>query len=94
MTILGRFIKQPAEKESYSIEFEDDLVDADAIASATAVVEPIGLNLVSTLVIGTRVKVLVSGGGPVGTRHKITVTATTDDGRILQDEFYVIIKEY
>ena len=94
MTILGRFTKQPAEKESYSIEFKDDLVDADAIASATAVVEPAGLNIESTLVIGTRVKVLVSGGGPGGTRHKITVTATTDDGRILQDEFYVVIKEY
>ena len=94
MTILGRFTKQPAEKESYSIEFEDDLVDADAIASATAVVEPAGLNLESTLVIGTRVKILVSGGGTVGTRHKITVTAATDDGRILQDEFYVVIKEY
>ena len=94
MTILGRFTKQPAEKESYSIEFEDDLVDADAVASATAVVEPVGLKLESTLVIGTRVKILVSGGGSVGTRHKITVTATTDDGRILQDEFYVVIKEY
>ena len=94
MTILGRFTKQPAEKESYSIEFEDDLVGADAIASATAVVEPVGLNLVSALVIGTRVKILVSGGGPVGTRHKITVTATTDDGRILQDEFYIVIKDY
>ena len=94
MTILGRFTKQPAEKESYSIEFEDDLVDADAIASATAVVEPVGLVIESTLVIGTRVKILVSKGGPVGTRHKITVTATTDDGRILQDEFYVVIKEY
>ena len=94
MTILGRFTKQPAERETYSIEFEDDLVDADAIASATADVEPVGLNLESTLVIGTRVKILVSGGGPVGTRHKITVTATTDDGRILQDEFYIVIKDY
>ena len=94
MTILGRFTKQPAEKESYSIEFEDDLVNADAIASAISVVEPAGLNLESTLVIGTRVKILVSGGGPVGTRHKITVTATTDDGRILQDEFYIVIKDY
>lgn len=94
MTILGRFTKQPAERESYSIEFADDLVDADAIASAEAVVEPVGLTLISTLVVGTRVKVLVADGGPAGTRHKITVTATTDDGRVLQDEFYVVIKEY
>lgn len=94
MSILGRFTKQPAEKESYSIEFADDLVDSDAIASAVSAVSPEGLTVLSTLVIGTRVKVLVSGGGPVGTKHKITVTADTDDGRTLQDEFFVIIKDY
>lgn len=94
MSILGRFTKQPAEKESYSIEFADDLIDQDAIATAEAVVLPNGLNIVSVLVIGTRVKVLVSDGGPVGTKHKITVTADTDDGRTLQDEFFVTIKDY
>lgn len=94
MSILGRYIKQPAEKESYSVEYADDLVDQDAIASAETTVTPTGLTIESTLVIGTRVKVLVSGGGIPGTKHKITVTATTDDGRILQDEFIVAIKEY
>lgn len=94
MSILGRFTKQPAEKESYSIEFEDDLVDNDAIASAVATVSPEGLDIVSALAIGTRVKVFVSGGGVVGTKHKITVTADTDDGRTLQDEFFVTIKDY
>lgn len=94
MSILGRFTKQPAEKESYSIEFEDDLTGTDSIATAVSTVSPEGLTLVSTLVIGTRVKVLVSGGAASGTRHKVTVTATTDDGRTLQDEFIVVIKEY
>lgn len=93
MTVLGKFIKQPAEKESYSIEYADDLVDADAIASAVVTVEPVGLTIVSSLVAGTRVKVLVSDGAN-GTRYKVTVTATTDDGRILQDEFVISIKDY
>lgn len=94
MTILGKFTKQPAEKESYSIDFADDLEAQDSIAFAVVTVEPVGLTLVSFLVVGTRVKVLTSDGGLVGTRHKVTVTATTDDGRVLQDEFIVTIKDY
>jgi hypothetical protein len=94
MSILGRFIKQPAEKESYSIEYADDLVGSDAIASTVTTVLPIGLTIVSTLIVGTRVKVLVEGGAAVGTKHKVTVTATTDDGRVLQDEFIISIKDY
>lgn len=93
MTILGRFTKQPVEVESYSIEFADDLVNQDKISSATSEVVPPGLNLVSTTVIGTRVKVLVSGGTNK-TTYKITVTAQTDDGRTLQDEFIIKIVEY
>lgn len=93
MTILGRFTKQPAEVESYSIEFADDLVNQDKISSATSEVVPTGLNLVSTTVIGTRVKVLISGGTNK-TTYKITVTAQTDDGRTLQDEFIIKIVEY
>ena len=93
MTILGRFTKQPVEVESYSIEFADDLVNQDKISSATSEVVPEGLNLVSTTVIGTRVKVLVSGGTNK-TTYKITVTAQTDDGRTLQDEFIIKIVEY
>ena len=93
MTILGRFTKQPAEVESYSIEYADDLVNQDKISSATSEVVPEGLNLASTTVIGTRVKVLVSGGTNK-TTYKITVTAQTDDGRTLQDEFIIKIVEY
>lgn len=94
MSILGKFTKQPAERESYSIDFVDDLIGADSVATATVEVFPPGLTIISGLVIGTRVKVLVEAGGAVGTKHKVTVTATTDDDRILQDEFIVTIKDY
>ena len=93
MSVLGRFVKQPAERESYSIDYADDLVDADAIASAVVTVEPVGLTVLNSLAIGTRVKVFMSEG-VLGARHKVTVTATTDDGRVLQDEFFVTIKDY
>lgn len=93
MSILGRYTKQPAERESYSIDYADDLVDADGIASAVVTVSPEGLTLVSHFIIGTRVKVFV-GDGVLGAKHKVTVTAETDDGRVMQDEFIVAIKDY
>lgn len=93
MSVLGSYIKQPAEKDSYSINYADDLIDSDGIASVDVTVDPSGLTIVSSLVVGTRVKVLLSGGTN-GMKYKVTATATTDDGRILQDEFIIKIKDY
>ena len=93
MTILGTFTKQPAERESYSIDFGDDLEETDELVSATTVITPLGLTLVSSLVVGDRVKVLVLGG-EVLAKYKLTVTATTNEGRVLQDEFIVKIKDF
>ena len=93
MTVLGRFVKQPAERESYSIEYADDLVDQDAIASAEVMVEPAGLTVLQSVIVGTRVKVFLSDG-VLGTKHKVTVTSTTDDARVMQDEFFVTIRDY
>ena len=93
MSILGTFIKQPAEKESYSIEYTEDLIANDSIDSVVVTVSPLGLVIVSSLVVGTRVKMLISGGTD-GVKYKVTATATTDDERILQDEFFIKIKDY
>ena len=93
MTILGTFIKQPAERESYSIDFTDDLDPTDELVSATTVVSPSDLTLFSSVVVGNRVKVTVLGG-TVPTKYKLTVTATTNEGRVLQDEFIVKIKDF
>ena len=93
MSILGKYIKQPAERESYSIDYTDDLVNQDGIASATVTVLPADLTILSHLIVDKRVKVLLEGG-IAGVKYKVTVTAETDDGRILQDEFIVTIKDY
>jgi len=94
MSVLGKYTKQPNEVESYSINYVDDLGANDGLFSAVATVEPAGLVLEPALIVGTRVKVFASAGGPVKTKHKITVIATTDDGRVLEDEFFVTIKDY
>lgn len=94
MSVLATFTKQPAEKESYSINYADDLTENDGIKSDGVVVtvSPEGLVIDSFLVVSPRVKVLTSGGIDK-TKYKVTVTAETDDGRKLQDEFFVKVKD-
>lgn len=93
MSILGKFIKQPVERESYSVDYVEDLNVNDGLATAVVTVLPADLTILSHLIVGTRVKVLLEGG-TVGVKYKVTVTVETDDGRILQDEFFVTIKDY
>lgn len=89
---LGTFSKQPNEKESYTITYEDALTDGDNVISATAAVEPAGLTINGIEIADPRVKFWASGG-VVDTRYKVTITATTEDGRVLEDEITFKIKE-
>lgn len=99
--ILGRFVKQPAEREAYAIEYEDDLARGDTIAPAPQIgvalqgsgtdTAPLSIDAVD--VASTRVTVWISGG-TVGLVYKISVTTGTVAGRILQDEFILKIKDY
>lgn len=93
MAILGSFTKQPADVFDYDIDFSEWLTDGDGIASATATTDGTGLTVQSVFYGQKSVKVWLSGG-VAGNRHKVTVTATTDDGRVVQHEFKVAIKEY
>lgn len=97
---LGRFEKQRAEREAYAIEYEDDLASGDTIALGPVVLVEIQGGMVdSTLlmispvaVTATRVTLWVSGGTN-GATYKITVTASTLSGRVLQDEVTLKIKD-
>lgn len=105
IVLLGKFIKQPAEREAYAIEYEDDLSVGDTLAqdqaprvliertgSATGV-DATPLTLTAIDVGSTRVTLWLVAGLD-GALYKITVTATTASGRILQDEFTIRIKDY
>lgn len=99
MSVLGRYIKQPAEVETYSISYSDDLTSDDSLVSTTAVVTgaDAALTIDFAVIIESppdhRARVKLSGG-TVGVKYKVTVTTTTADGRVMQDEFYVTIKDY
>lgn len=91
---LGQFEKQPSERESYTITYEDDLTDGDNVD--TAVVKSIApsgeLTIDQTAVIDPRVRFWAVGGVD-GTNYKVTFTVTTADGRILEDEVLIRVKE-
>lgn len=90
---LGKFIKQPSEVESYTIDYSDDLTAGDEIVSATVTVTPDGLENHSRNIRSDNVRMWFRGG-VAGVKYTVEVTATTGDGRVLQDEFTIQVKEY
>lgn len=101
--ILGTFDKQPADTLDYDVDFSAILDDGDTLASVgnpavpsplSVVVSPSGLTLTPTYVInsGKTIKQWISGGTS-GIRYKITLTATTNAGRVKQVEFVVRVKD-
>lgn len=89
---LGSVTKQPGETESYSVSYEDALTLGDYATSTTITSTPTGLTIAPPIVTTNRVRMFVSGGVS-GTSYKVEVTTTTADGRILEDEFTIKVKE-
>lgn len=89
---LGQFTKQPSEVVDYDVDYSEWLTDGDNVDSATVTPSPAGLTIDSTFINDPRVKIWVSGGTN-GITYKLTVTMTTVEGRIKQDEFKVKVKD-
>jgi hypothetical protein len=100
--ILGRFYKQPAETLDFDIDFSQFLSDGDSLVSTgnppvpsplDVAVTPSGLTLGPTFVLnGKTVKQWLSGGTD-GVKYKITLTVTSNAGRVKQVEFVVRVKD-
>ncbi len=89
---LGNFTKQPVEVKDYDIDYSEWLTTKDNVQSATVEVAPTGLTIEATYINDPRIKVWVAGGTD-GTQYKLTVTMTSADGRVKQDEFKIRVKE-
>lgn len=100
--ILGKFKKQPAETLDYDIDFSEFFTDGDVIVSAgdppvpsplDVTVAPAGLTIGPTFVLGgTTIKQWLSGGTN-NTTYKVTITVTSNGGRVKQVEFQVKVKD-
>lgn len=89
---LGNFTKQPVEVKDYDIDYSEWLTAGDNVQSAAVVVAPAGLVVESVFVNDPRVKIWVSGGTDT-LQYKLTVTMTSADGRVKQDEFKIRVKD-
>ena len=100
--ILGKYTKQPAETMDYDISFAEFFADGDTLVTVgdpavpeplDVVISPPGLLKGPTFVLnGTTIKQWLYGGVN-GVRYKITITATSNSGRVKQVEFVVKIKD-
>lgn len=90
--MLGTVRKRPDDQLDYDVTFERWLSDGDTITDATAVADPVGVNIDRVVVFGDVVKVWVSGG-TTGASHTIIVTATTTQGRVKEVTFNLRIVE-
>lgn len=91
MPILSTVKQQPADRRDYDIDFSQFFPADDTIVAAAVSVTPTG-PLVTRAFQGNTVKVWFSEGTD-GTTYKVTVLATTNDGRIKEVELKVKVKE-
>lgn len=98
MAILGKQRKQPGETWDYDISYADDMPVGDTVEAASATVEcitdPTNTALIKGAVTFTDLtsKVWLSGGTDKH-NYKVTVFATTEGGRHLEDEFILQVRE-
>lgn len=103
---LGSFRKQPSEVKDFDVDFTAffTAVGGDTISVHSAVVSSGNTGSPSDLVLGpgalpitdlvttTRVKCWV-GAGVTGVKYKVTITVTTADLRVEEEDVFVVVKE-
>ena len=95
---LGTKNKAPRDQLDYDVRYTDWLTPGDGIASAQVTVDAMDalgapdLHATEIVAASDLVKVWLSGGTS-GRTYKVTVLATTDDGRIKDDEFRIKVKD-
>lgn len=91
--ILGTHEKQPWEVKDYDIDFGQWMAPSDTLQTLSAEVSPSGLVVGDPVNNDPLVKLWVSSGVD-GIKYKVTLKATTTDGRKEESEFYVKVKEH
>lgn len=91
--ILSTYTKQPADTLDYDVDYTEWLDAGDTLISAVTSVDVVGLTVAAPMIVGSKVKLWVSSGTH-GTTYKVTLTVTTEHGRIKQDEVRFKLKDY
>jgi hypothetical protein len=101
MAVLGTTIKQPAETESYSILYSDDLDEGETLSLRKIDIHAVSpLDAELPVVVGyyvdaedSRFRVFIAAGQNKAT-YKVEITVSTSFNRVLQDEFLLRIQDF
>ena len=98
MAKIGSFTKQPGDILDYDVDYSAWLIEGDAVSASTVLIELLAGQSPGTLAVSgknnltSRVKLWLTGGAN-GDSYKVTVTMTSTEGRVKQDEFTMKVKE-
>jgi hypothetical protein len=94
MGLLDTVEKQSAEIEDYTIDYSKDMSKTDyvtAIVSCTS--DSADLTVTSAILGGGRQVTFFATGGINKTKYKVTTIVDTNEGRRLEDELIIKIKD-
>lgn len=77
---MGMFLKDPAARLDYAVDWSATLLGGTTIAASDWQVEPAGATVGATMLSPTRTGAVIEGGVP-GMVHRITNRITLSDGR-------------
>lgn len=91
MAAIATVRQQPNDIRDYDISFDEWFPTGDVITTATVTVSPTGPTV--TAAEQPRLVKVWFGGGTTGVTYKVTLLATTNDGRAKEVELKVRVKD-
>lgn len=99
MAILGTFTMQPADEWDYDIDYNDWLPETDGLSEHVpprveirSGDDALVIESVTRDYDNRRIKIWLSGGTS-GESYKIEITTRTREGRVRQDEFFIVVRD-
>jgi hypothetical protein len=90
---MNLFYKQPADQLDYDLDFSDWITEGDTITGAVAVSSVPAELVIQSVSVSEQIVKVWATGGETGSTYQVTVTVTTDQGRIKELDFKIRVKE-
>lgn len=91
--MLGQMTKQPADQLDYDIDFSRWLPDDDVILTVVTAVDVEDELVVDQVTVDSPMVKVWCSGGTVGTTYKVTVTVSTQGGRVKEVDFKIRVRD-
>lgn len=92
MSIIAKITQQPNDRLTYDIDFGEWIPSGDVVTTAVVSVDPVGLT--ASYALQHPIVRLWLSDGTNGSTYKVTILASTAEGRQKEVEVQVKIREY